>query len=243
MKRFLATLSVMAMIVSMFSGVVLAAPGDVAVSVEVDNDVVTYAGGFNPAYVTGRIVDSETGAVRGVDTTLLVVRDGDGDGVYDSDDGDFDVTDDVLGATVTDGVFTLSFTTADLGVGTYFVIGEDVTGYVFDYYATFTIMHAVELVQPTTLEWTWGDIPDTVIVQGMFPNEDFDYEAEDLFLAYKDNPNTLRIATADFVNDSVFGFLFDGAALNRTGELALYVDTGLYTGGDTFETDADYVKK
>ena len=239
MKRFLATLSIMAMIVSMFSGVVLADAPTIQVNVELDNDMVTYVDGFNQATITGRIVDSETGAVRDVDTTLWVVRDGDGDGVYDSTNGDFNVTDDVLGTTVTGGMFTLTFLT-DLGIGTYFVIGEDVTGFEFDEYASFTIMYATELVEPTTLEWTWGDIPDTVIVQGIFPNEDFDYEADDLFLAYKDNPNTLRIATADFVNDSVFGFLFDGAALNRTGELALYVDTNQYTNEPTFEDEADY---
>jgi len=224
MKRFLALFATMAIIVSMFSGVVLAQPPEHLYNIELDNDTVTYMEGFNYTTLTGRIVDSETGAVRDVSPTLDVFRD-DGDGVFEPEDDDVDVSSEVLGRDVDGGFFSLTFLT-DLGIGTYFVATNN-QGYVYPgSEASFTIMYAVELVEPTTLEWVWGDIPDTVIVQGMFTNEDNVYDAEDILLFYQDENGAAVefIAEADFANDSVFGFLFSGDDFYRTGELGLYIN-------------------
>ena len=211
MKRFLATLSVMAMIVSMFSGVVLADP---VWTLELDNDEITFVEGFYYGTITGRAVN-EDGVPVNVDVTMELWEK---DGVQ--------ITEGVTGLNINDGFFAVNVLT-NLGVGTYTLVADGVE-------ADFTIMYATELVEPTTLEWTWGDIPDTVIVQGMFPNEDNMFDAEAITLAYTDGT---EIGAADFANDSVFGFLFSGDDLVQTGELGLYINGTLALEGEVFTNE------
>ena len=219
MKRLLALFATMAIIVSLFSGVVLAQP-EHEYFIKLDQDKVIYREGFNYTTLTGRIVDGN-GALVNLDVELSVYRDN-GDGLLNPGD-DCNVDSEVLGRLTDNGLFALTFLT-DLGIGTYHVYRTD-PGFTEESFATFTIMYAIELMEPTTLEWVWGDIPDTVIVQGMFTNEDNIYDAEDIYLYYQDENGAAFefIAQADFANDSVFGFLFAGDDLFRTGKLGLYI--------------------
>ena len=217
MKRFLAVLAVMTLIVSMFSGVVLAGP---TWTFDLDNNVVTYVSGFYYGTVTGRAINDD-GVPVNVDKMLYLWKDNNDDGILSN--GDTEITTGVTGLEIADGFFAVNILTSN-GVGTYFLTDSTEDFSVAEAsvnYATFTIMYAVELTEPTTLEWGWGDIPDTIIVQGMFPNEDNTYAAGEITLAYADET---PIATADFANGSVFGFLFDGGDFTKTGDIGLYID-------------------
>ncbi len=215
MKRFLATLSVMAMIVSMFSGVVLAETP--TYTLDLDKDVITYVDGFYYDTITGRMTDENGVPARDADILMTLWH----------KDGD-QITEGVTGLQMTDGFFAVNVLTS-LGVGTYTLKADSIE-------ADFTIMYAIELVEPTTLEWTWGDIPDTVIVQGMFPNEDNEVLAGEIILAYTEG---IEIAAADFANDSVFGFLFSGDDFVQTGELGLYINGTLALEGEVVPAEMD----
>lgn len=243
MKRFLAIFAMIAMIVSMFSGVAFADENsqdenEKLVYIKVDNKILEYGKGFNTVTLSGKIFNSSSNALENVDATLKILK------------GSTEIEE----VTAEDGVFSVLIQTdsADTGVANYTVVGVDVEGtYQFAIQAdedvalttaekdsakeTFSIVNKVELSSPETLEFNFP-VSGQIVVQGVFTKEDGDKDNDVLTIAYKDNVAS-PIATANFHDDKAFGFLFNGSALTKVGEIGLYINGVLAIEGKVKASD------
>ncbi|QOR34250.1 hypothetical protein IMX26_12210 [Clostridium sp. 'deep sea'] len=225
MKRFLAIFAMIAMIVSMFSGVAFAA--DKKVYVQVDNDILDYGKDFNTVTLSGKIFNSTSNALEKLDAELKVYKDS------------VDLANLVTTINAKDGSFSVLIQTdsSKTGVANYIIVGTNVTDeYDFEVDGeaakaqdSFTIVYKTELAEPNTLEFNYP-VTGQQVVQGVFVNEDADKDSDVITIAYKDAPIS-AIVTANFHNEKSFGFLFNGDLFTKVGDIGIYVNGVLAVSG------------
>src|SRR6056297_3578748 len=143
MKRFLSIFAIMAMIVSMFSGVAFAAADEAYI--ELDETTLIYEEGFNTVTLSGQVFVASSNALADEDGTYQIIHVGETteEAITIGSDDEFDFS---------NGEFSIQIPTYEYGVGNYRV--EPVTT---DYaytdssdhpYPTFVITYDMELETP-----------------------------------------------------------------------------------------------
>jgi len=222
MKRFLAMFAIMAMIVSMFSGVAFAEELD-PVKVDLTDDVLYYGGSTQRYTIEGSIRDAN----EVLDSSRA------GDAVVITLDGD--TTPSAISFTnktiETDGTFAAS--ALGLPIGNYEVDVDEATTP-----ASFVVVPHMELETPTSLDFDYP-VSDEVYITGVFVdgNGPKSTSNDEVWIGTEDN----ILAKANYANEDSFGFLFDGEKFANVGDIALYYVVGGGTVNDP--TTADNVVK
>ncbi|QOR34118.1 hypothetical protein IMX26_11520 [Clostridium sp. 'deep sea'] len=228
MKRSLAMIAILAMIVSLFSGVVFA-DTTVDCKIDLDQDSVNYSKSFATAKITGRILNSATNALWKTDSTIKVYIDANNNGTLEDDEKE--VADVLYSVTASNGTFEITIDTSAHDVANMFVVAEG-TGVAFADAAAFRIVRAMEIDGEYTLQF---DYPKSgqVVFQAAYTNEDGN-TSDDVILAYIDSNNTKGqdISVANFKGTDSVGFLFNGEKFGHVGEIGLFINGVLTLKGE-----------
>jgi hypothetical protein len=219
MKRFLSLFAILAMIVSMFSGVAFALTPTSEYEVQLTTGEVMYYGGATKLYtINGRVakVSGETVSYSGQEVTIE-----DADGTVDS------TTRTVSGSTFS------NLQAIGLPIGNYKVAVEPVTtsGIYKIEPADFVVVPRLDLESPASLNFNYP-VTNEVYITGVFVDGNGPKSADghDLVIGYADDD---IIAEANYVNENSFGFLFNGTEFTKPGKVALYY----YNGTEMVKTD------
>lgn len=239
MKRSLAIIAVLALVVSMFSGVVFA--DSIACKIQLDQESINYSEDFATAKITGRILDASSNALRKFDNTIKVYEDTNQNGVLDADEHNDDDEDLLYSVDASNGRFELIILTSKHDVANMFVVGvnNDDATFAEGTEESFRIVREMEVASEYSLDHEYP-ISGQVVIQAVYTNEDGN-TSDTVKLAYIKTNGSMgdEIATANFTGTDSVGFLFDGDELTHVGEIGLFINGVLMLDGEVSAPELD----
>jgi copper amine oxidase-like protein len=205
-----------------------------------NHDNIDYTSSFGTHTITGKILNSD-GALVKVNADVQIVYDDstENDGLLSATEKAYDASDDghfVDVKAAKDGVFSITVNTNNLGQFLVFGVNSKDAYFVnaiddATTYDKFRVLPQIELASPETLEYPFP-VKGQKVISGVFVDENgvVGTTAPTLTLNYVGANDKAKYAgtaipaTANFVDKSSFGFLFDGARLNTTGDIGIYYD-------------------
>ena len=117
MKKTLAIITTLLLVISLFSNVALAEAAQAKVTLD-NEENITYSSSFNTVTLTGKIIDNTTSALINTNNTIKIVKDVNNNGVLDTDEIDSNIVNTVE---ANGGQYSVVITPND--IGRFFIYG------------------------------------------------------------------------------------------------------------------------